>query len=288
MKKFGTTLKLIRRSPYQSVSAIIMTTVTFFIISLFALVVLAGYGMLRFFESRPQVTAFFKDNTSSEQVESLKSQITAGNSIESTKYVSPDDALALYREQNKDNPLLLEMVTADILPASLEVSAKNVADLEGIAKLMQQNPQVEEVVFQKDVIDTLRKWMGGIRLAGAVLSGLLALASLTTIVVILGLKFAGKKSEVKTLALLGASPWYIRSPYVSEGILYGMSGAVIGWGICYLALLYATPNLVDFLAGIPLLPVPLWVMGAILAGELLLGTILGALSSLIATRKYGR
>lgn len=288
MKKLNLTLKRIRRSPYQSISALAMTTVTFFIVSIFALVVLGAHGMLAFFESRPQVTAFFKDEATSDQVDALKKQIEANTLIESTKYISKDDALELYKQQNKDNPLLLEMVTADILPSSLEVSAKNVADLEKIAGVMQGNPIVEEVVFQKDVIDTLKKWVAGIRIAGGTLSGLLLLASLTTIVVILGLKFTSKKSEINTMSLLGASPWYIRAPFVFEGILYGLVGAVLGWGLAYLGLLYISPNLVEFLGGIPLLPVPLWVMGSILGGEMVLGLLLGSISSLIATNRYGK
>lgn len=288
MKKLNLTLKRIRRSPYQSISALAMTTVTFFIVSIFALVVLGAHGMLAFFESRPQVTAFFKDEATSDQVDALKKQIEANTLIESTKYISKDDALELYKQQNKDNPLLLEMVTADILPSSLEVSAKNVADLEKIAGVMQGNPIVEEVVFQKDVIDTLKKWVAGIRIAGGALSGLLLLASLTTIVVILGLKFTSKKSEINTMSLLGASPWYIRAPFVFEGILYGLVGAVLGWGLAYLGLLYISPNLVEFLGGIPLLPVPLWVMGSILGGEMVLGLLLGSISSLIATNRYGK
>jgi cell division transport system permease protein len=288
MTKFRTTLKLIRRSPYQSIAAVIMTTVTFFIISVSSLAALGGHQLLQFFQSRPQVTAFFKDGTTPAQVEAVKTQITQGKAIDSATYISQSDALTLYREQNQDNPLLLEMVTADILPASLEVSAKNVTDLASIAETMQQSSYVEEVVFQKDVIDTLAKWVNGLRWGGAILSGLLVFASVTTIIIILGLKFSNKKNELKTLALLGASSWYIRSPFLVEGILYSLLGAFLGWGISYLVLLYTTPNLIDFLTGIPLLPVPLWVMAIILGGELLLGAILGAVSSLIATRRLGR
>lgn len=288
MKKLNLTLKRLRRSPYQSISALIMTTVTFFIVTIFALVAIGGEQMLSFFESRPQVTAFFKDDTTPAQVESMKTAINSKTAVESMKYISKDDALELYKSQNQDNPLLLEMVTADILPASLEVSAKNVADLEGIAGVMQDNPVVEEVVFQKDVIDTLKKWVTGVRIAGGALSGLLLFASLTTIVVILGLKFTSKKGEITTMSLLGATRWYIRSPFVFEGMFYGFVGALIGWGLTYLGLLYLTPNLIEFLSGIPLLPVPLWVMGAILGGELVLGLILGGVSSLIATNRYGK
>lgn len=277
-----------RRSPYQSLAAIFMTTITFFIVSVFSLVVLGAHSMLTFFESRPQVTAFFKDDAIPSEVESLKSTITSTVAVDNTKYISKDDALEIYRKQNEDNPLLLEMVTADILPASLEVSAKNASDLETIAGIMQKQNYVEEVVFQKDVIDTLRKWVSGIRTTGIVLSTLLILASLSTIAIILGLKFTARKTEITTLSLLGATSWYIRSPFISEGIIYGFSGAVIGWGLSYLTLLYLTPNIMNFLGEITLLPVPIWVMLSLLGAEAFLASLIGALASLIATRRYGR
>lgn len=288
MKKLSMTLKYIRRSPYQSLAAIFMTTVTFFIVSIFALVVIGAHSMLAFFESRPQVTAFFKDAAGQTDVESLKNSINNVVKVEDVRYISKEDALEIYKQQNTDNPMLLEMVTADILPASLEVSAKNVNDLETIAGIMQKNSFVEEVVFQKDVIDTLRKWVGGIRIAGIVLSGLLVFASLTTIVMILGLKFTAKKTEINTLSLLGATSWYIRGPFVMEGMIYAVVGAIFGWGISYLTLLYLTPNIIAFLQDIVILPVPVWVMMSMLGGEVGLACIIGALASLIATRRYGR
>ncbi len=288
MTQKNTVFKHIRRSPYQSIAAVFMTTITFFIVSVFALVVLGAHSMLTFFESRPQVTAFFKDEAVTANVDSLKNNITRTVQVEDMRYLSKDDALAIYRQQNSDNPLLLEMVTADILPASLEVSAKNVTNLETIATIMQKDPLVEEVVFQKDVIDTLKKWVSGVRIAGIILSGLLIFASLTTIVMILGLKFTARKTEINTLSLLGATSWYIRGPFVAEGIIYAVSGALLGWGLSYLVLLYLTPNLVTFLAEIAILPVPVWVMLAGLGGQILLACLIGALASFIATRRYGR
>lgn len=278
----------IRRTPYQSLSAIILTTLTFLTISIFSLVALGATRMLSYFESRPQVTAFFKDEATASDADKLKDQISKDRPIDSSTFISKEDALELYKKQNQDNPLLLEMVTADILPASLEVSAKNVGDLEHIASLMQSDPLVEEVVFQKDVVDTLRKWLGGIRLAGLFLTLLLTTASITTIVVIIGMKFRSKKPEMYTLTLLGATNWFIRRPFVLESIFYGCVGAVIGWGICYILLLYLTPNLISFLGEISLVPVPYWIMLILLGGEVILGAMLGGVSSLIATRRIGR
>jgi cell division transport system permease protein len=103
--------------------------------------------MLTYFESRPQVKAFFKYESTISDVNNLKSHISSTTTIDAAVFVSKEEALSLYRAQNQDNPLLLEMVTADILPASLEVSANG--DLEKIASIMQQDPLVEEVVFKR-------------------------------------------------------------------------------------------------------------------------------------------
>lgn len=288
MTQKNTVFKHMRRSPYQSLAAIFMTSITFFIVSVFAFVVLGTHSVLTYFESRPQVTAFFNDDASSSDIDSLKSQLSSALEIESTQFVSKDDALEIYRSQNKDNPLLLEMVTADILPASLEVSAKKASDLEAIAGIMQKQSYVEEVVFQKDIIDTVRKWLGAIRISGIVLSALLIFASLSTIVIILGLKFTSRKAEINTLSLLGATKWYIRGPFVVEGIVYAIAGSIVGFGLAFLTLLYLTPNIVAFLTDIIIFPVPAWVLLSMLGAELALACIIGALASLIATRRYGR
>ena len=265
-----------------------MTSITFYIVSIFALVVLGAHSMLGYFESRPQVTAFFKDTAEQNEIDLLKKNIQNAIKVEDVRFISKEDALDIYKKQNFDNPLLLEMVTADILPASLEVSAKTVSDLESIATIMQKDDSVEEVVFQKDIIDILRKWVSGVRVTGIALSGLLIFASLTTIVMILGLKFTARKTEINTLSLLGATSWYIRGPFVFEGMIYAVSGVVIGWGASYLTLLYLTPNIISFLQDIILLPVPTWIMFCGLAGEVVLACLIGALASLIATRRYGR
>ena len=79
MTQKNTVLKHMRRSPYQSLAAVFMTTITFFIVSVFGLVVLGAHSMLSFFESRPQVTAFFKDDALDLEVENLKTGLILVN-----------------------------------------------------------------------------------------------------------------------------------------------------------------------------------------------------------------
>jgi len=281
-----TTWTHIRRSPYQALAAVMIMSLTFFIITIFTLLAAGSQAILNYFETRPQVTAFFEDQVTLEQVDLLKGKLTETGKIKEIKYVSKEEALAIYREQNKDDPLLLEMVTANILPASLEVSTTSITYLGEIAEILRQEPGVEEVIFQQDVVDALHKWTTNIRLIGISLALVFSLAAMLTVLVIIGMKVALRRDEVEIMGLIGASRGYIRAPFLFEGIFYGMLGAIIAWGTVYLLLLYATSFLIDFLAGIPILPAPILFMLAVLGGELLLGIIIGTLGSFIAVRRY--
>ena len=283
---FSTTWTHIRRSPYQSLAALSIMILTFFIISVFTLLGAGSQAILNFFETRPQVTAFFEDQVTLGEIDLLKAKLAETNKVKEMKYISKEEALAIYREQNKDDPLLLEMVTANILPASLEVSTTNISYLGEIAEILRQEPGVEEVIFQQDVVEALNKWTTNIRLVGLGLAIAFSLTGLLTILVIIGMKVALRKEEVEIMELIGASKGFISAPFLLEGIFYGVIGALIAWGVAYLLLLYATPFLIDFLAGIPILPVPIFLMLAVLGGELLLGAIIGTLGSFIAVRRY--
>lgn len=285
-KHFKTTWNHIRRSPYQAAAAVAIMMLTFFIASIFILIAAGSERILYYFETRPQATAFFKDETEMTQIDNLEAKLAASGKVKEMKFVTKEEALAIYREQNKDDPLLLEMVTANILPASLEVSAVDIAYLGEVAEIMRQEPGVEEVIFQEEVVEALKNWTSSLRKIGAGLIIFLGLVSFLIILVIIGMRVAARREEIEILQLIGASSWYIRAPFIFEGIFYGVVGAFFAWGTSYLLLLYATPLLVSFLAGIPLLPVPILFMLALLGGEILAGVLIGILGSFIAVRRY--
>lgn len=287
-KHLQTTWTHIRRSPYQAAAAVGIMMLTFFVASVFVLIAAGSQAILHYFETRPQATAFFEDKVEMTQVENLQAKLAATGKVKNMKYVSKEEALAIYREQNKDDPLLLEMVTANILPASLEVSAVDISYLGEVAEILRQEPGVEEVIFQEEVVEALKTWTSNIRRIGVVLVGFLGMVSFLIVLVIIGMKVAIRREEIEILQLIGAGSWYIRAPFIFEGIFYGVLGAILAWGTTYLLLLYATPLLVSFLAGIPLLPVPIIFMFGLLGAEILLGVLIGTLGSLIAVRRYLR
>ncbi len=275
----------VRRSPYQALAAILIMMVTFLAISVFAMLTVGFDKVILYFESKPQVTIFFRDEATQDNMSTLKNQLIASGKVSKTKFVSKDDALALYKEQNKNDPLLLELVTASILPASLEVSTYKIEDLSGIANSAKSLPYVQQVVFQQDVISTLTTWTNAIRKIGVIVVILLGGVSLLIMTVIIGIKVSNKREEIEIMRLIGATDWYISWPFIYEGILYAMSGAVLGWGISLLGLWSLTPSLESFLKGIPM-PFNFLSLLELLAAELFLALVLGMLASMIAVRRY--
>jgi cell division transport system permease protein len=117
MKTFKTTWRNVRRSPYQAFAAVFVMTLTFLFISFFAFLLFGSSKAISYFESRPQVTAFFKNEVKQIDIDNLKKELSATNKIADIKFVSKEDALKICRDQNKNDSLLLELVTAHILPA---------------------------------------------------------------------------------------------------------------------------------------------------------------------------
>lgn len=288
MKIFKTTWKHIRRSPYQALAAIGIMTLTLFASGVFFLTAATSSAILSFFESKPQITAFFTDEKKTEEITKLETKLKATEKVAQVKYVSKEEALAIYREQNKNDPLLLEMVTANILPASLEVSAKEASYLGDLAKILQAEPGVQEVIYQKDVVDALVSWTSAIRKVGIVLVGFLTIVSLLIILTVIGMKIALRKEEIEILRLIGASNWYIRVPFLLEGAFYGAVGGIVSWIILLILILYATPYLSSFLVGIPVLPISPIFMAAVLGGLILVGAGVGISGSLLAVWRYLR
>ncbi|MGH7203974.1 MAG: cell division protein FtsX [Candidatus Levyibacteriota bacterium] len=286
MKATRTTLTHIRRSPYQSLAAVFIMMLTFLSITVFSFIVFGSSTVINFFESKPQVTAFFKDEATQPQIDQLKQQLTQSGMVASTKFVSKAQALQIYKEQNKNDPLLLDLVTQDILPASLEISTVKIEDLGPVSDTLQKSPYVSQVIYQKDIVSTLTHWTNAVRIIGIILIFVLAFVSIFIMMTVIGFKVSQKREEIEIMKLLSATNWYIRWPFVLEGIVYGVLGTIVGWAIASGALVYSTPYLESFLHGIPVLPVSPLFLIALLVGELVIAVLLGVIASSLAVYRY--
>ena len=145
----------IRRTPYQSLAAFLILFFTLFLSTVMFISLSFLYGLLGYVETRPQVTVYFQTKTPQNEIFNIRDKLMNSDKVESIKYISKADAYKIYKELNKDNPLLLEMVTSDNLPASLEIFAKKPTYLPELAEFLKKEPGVDEVNFQKDILDRL-------------------------------------------------------------------------------------------------------------------------------------
>lgn len=287
----------IRRSPYQAMAAVLTMFLTFLVGGVFFLATIASLSIISYFESKPQLTVFFVQNAGEKEAEELKTSLDETGLVASTKFISKDDALAMYKEQNKNDPLLLEMVSADILPASLEVSAKSPTFLSQLDEKIRDAAGVDEVIYQRDVVDSLLSWTNAIRLTGGIIGGLLVLDSLLIIGTVIAMKVALKRDEIEILTLVGASSWTIRAPFILEGGVYGLIGSGLASFLVTVLILWQRYNIVTFLGVIPSIQFVLssatsavFVVSCLsfILANMIVGFIIGSFGSVIALGRYLR
>lgn len=280
------TKRNLRRSPFQAAAASMVMFLTFLSLTIFLVLAMGSQAVLRYYESKPQVIVFFKDGTSETDVSAIQNALATEGRVTNTKFVSKEEALQIYRERNKNDPALLELVTANILPASLEISTNTPEDLAPIAEILKREPVVEEVIVPEDVVNTLTQATRVIRIIGGTVVLFMITFATLVILMVVGFKIRLKREEIAIMRLIGASSSFIRAPFLLEGIVYGLAGALLSWVIVYLLLWYFTPFLQGYLGEANLLPVNPLFMLALLGTELVIAFIVGGLGSLGAVRRY--
>ncbi len=290
-----TALGYMRRSPFQASAAIFVLSLTFFVATLVSILVYSSSQLLSYFETRPQVIAFLKDGTSDIQVADLQHELSADSKIKDIKYVSKEEALSIYKKATSDNPLLGQLVSPSIFPASLEFSVTDLSFAQDIINKVKDQSIVDSVGFTaavggeanlNDVVGRLKTITTYVRLGGAVFTGVLTLASFIILLVIITMRMSTRKEEIEILNLIGATKSFIRSPIMLEAVIYALLGVFIGWTLGFIVVLYSAPSLVSYFGEIAILPKEtlgiLTIFGIILGIELLGGIILAVSGSLLA------
>lgn len=293
-----TALGYLRRSPFQALSAIFVLALTFFVATLVSVLVYSSSKLISYFETRPQVIAFLKDDATQDAIASLQHKLEADTRIKEVKYVSKEEALSIYKKATSDNPLLGQLVSPSIFPASLEFSVSDLSFAQNIIDEVKGEKIVASVGFTaslggesslKDVVGRLRTVTTYVRFGGAVFVGMLALTSFIVLLIIISMRIATRREEVEILDLIGATQGFIRSPIIIEALLYATLGVVLGWTIAFIFILYLAPTAVTYFGEIPVLPRDtiglLELFGIILGVELISGFVLALSGSLLAVSR---
>lgn len=289
------------RNAWLAVAAIAVMVITLSIV-LFSVIANATFAnTINQITERIDVSVYLQDAVGADQKqrEDLINQIEQLDNVKSVTFISKDQALERYKAQNKDNLDLLVAIsqTDNPLPASLQIKPDNPDNIEPIRQFLEQ-PQIKELQAEetsysgdrKEAIDKIGTATTFIRRAGV--AGVVVFALISVLIIFNTIRMAifNRRDELTIMRLLGASTWYIRGPFVVETIFYGVVSAITAVLLCSIAFSIqsnafnaSTLGLLDIQYASDYFAKYFW---AILAIQLTLGILIGAVSSIIATRRY--
>lgn len=288
----------LRRTPYQTFAALSILFFTLLMSGLIFISLSFIQGLLGYVETRPRVIVYFQIKAEEPEIFAVRDTLQKSGKTKEITYVSKSQAYDIYKEFTKNDPLLLEMTSEDILPASLEIDALEPEYLPEIADMLKDQPGVDEVQFQKDIVDNLLSLTSNIRRISLIFFGYLFFVSIIVLTITTSFKIALKKDEIALLKLLGASNDYVRRPFIKESLMLGFIATAAANVVLIVLLVFLNSLLNGYLSGIPTLTVSLFGVGLqvwpfniafILATMIVTGIfslIISLIASLSATNRY--
>lgn len=285
-------LRNMRQSPMLCGAAVGTVAVALTILAFFAIVVLNVQKLTRHWSEDVQVVAFIDTVPEERLLRQWTADIRGLPEVEKVEFVSSAEALKRFKKRLADDADLLEGVDLDILPASLEITlnedSRNRVAVSTLVSRLRQNTGLSDLRYGQEWLERFEAFVSLLRLAGAILGGFLLFAALFIVANTIKLTLYARRDELEIMALVGATPMFIKSPFLLEGALQGaLGGGLAVAGAYALFQLFLRQGLDSLLLAsgverVTFLPMS-WQLLLIAAGVLL-----GLTGSLLSLRKLVR
>ncbi len=234
------------------------------------------------------IQAYMDETATPEDIQGLKDTIEQFEGVDSVIYESKSDALLNMKASWEDNAYLLEGLEENPLPSSLVVYLKDIFYSESVLKQMQDLGGIEEIKSYQDIVEKLLAATEVIRKTGMIV--IFVLIGISTFIINNTIKLAvnARQREINIMKYVGATNWFIRWPFLTEGTLLGLMGAGIAAGMIKIGYEYIYEVLgSDFYAIISVYVIrPDALMSDIVFLFVIIGAGIGALGSIWSMRKY--
>ncbi len=244
-------------------------------------------------EDKVDITIYFKTDASDGDVVSLQEYLSQLEEVKDMEYISRDGALLSFRERHKENNLIIQSLDEledNPLGASLNIKAKNPEQYESIARFLEAGlfSGVDKINYKQNkiVIDRLANILESSKKLGTGISFVLAFIALLVTFNTIRMAIYTNKEEIKIMRLVGASNKYIRSPFVVEGILYGLVSSIVTMVLFYPLTYWLGPLSERFFGGVNIFYYYLDNFFQMFFILFVVGVSVGVISSWIATRRY--
>lgn len=297
----GTGVSNFIRNAWLAAAAMAVMVVTLTIV-LFSVITSATFNnTIEQINDKIKISVYLNDAVTKEQADDLMGKLRKLSSVRSVNYVSKEQALAQYRAENSNNKELLQAVTetGNPLPASIQIDPTDTSNITPIKAFLDQednitlqDPQAGTSYSgdRKQAIDKIAHATNILRQAGVVAVVIFLIISVLIIFNTIQMAIFNRRDELTIMRLLGASTWYIRGPFVVESIMYGIISALISIGLIKMlfvasasTLQASSLGLLDINYAATYFHDRFWIL---LGMQLIVGILIGAASSIVATRRY--
>ena len=231
-RAYKTAIKQIKRSGWIGYSSVLIMTLAFLVMSIFLGLAYSSNLFLKYIENKPHIYVFFNVGVDEQKILKLKSQWEKMDNIAYIEYTSEDQAVQeFYNSQKKVNPLAAEAIKDRKFPASLAIRLHSVDDADEIIDLVnseqENNPDIFRVRYSEDTINNIKNVFMWIRLAGLIIMGFLLLVVFLFTLLAVEFRTYHRSEEIGIMQLVGGSLFFIRLPFIIEGVIYGVLGALL-------------------------------------------------------------
>ncbi|MEA3273038.1 MAG: permease-like cell division protein FtsX [Patescibacteria group bacterium] len=282
------------RNGWLSIATTSVIALTLFIISVLLSLILIANLVLEQIQDKISVSAYFETNTSEQMISKIKKDLESMDEVKRVDYTSRGDALGSLKERYHGNAIIMDSLKElkeNPLEASLSIkvhdpSKYEIIENELVAGKYKDYVSKMDYSDHKGEIEKLNKIINSIRKTGAIMVLIFVIIAILVTFNSIRLTMYTYRTEVEIMKLVGASNWFIRLPFITEGVLYGVFAALVVGIIWYPLAHYFTPFFAN--AGIQIDTVQflhqniVYIVGI----QLLIGVLLGVTSSFIAIRRY--
>jgi cell division transport system permease protein len=229
------------------------------------------------------------DGTPLQDVYGFQQQLASDPRVVHVKFVTKEEALAQFKA-DPNNVVFAQQIDGNPLDAKIEVRVSKLSDVAAIDTLARRWPGVDPTDptnYQGDFVNRMLELSAWLGIAGVALMAVLVVVSIVIVMNTIRTAVYHRRKEIEVMKLVGATEWFVRGPFVLEGIMTGLIAASIALALLVIAYPPAVDRFRADIAFIPLSYDPAFV--ASLARDLLVGgALLGALGSYIGVRRYVR
>jgi cell division transport system permease protein len=290
----GEAFSSFRRNWVMSLVAVTIIYISLLLVGTFFLTGAIVNRVMSSFEQKVSVSIFLKDGAAPADVQTLQSDVQKDPRISSVSYVSKAQALARFKERTKNSPQLVEQLRGNPLPASLEIQLKDPRTVEAVVTTIKANATLAKVIpkdaetdvrWGQNIVENLFAATGIVRSAVLVFVIMLLVVSLILIGNTIRLAIFSRRKEIGIMRLVGASNWFIRTPFLLEGVIQSVTGAVLAVLTLYAAQALVVPWLQRNLRFLPV-EISGATLGQLAALLILSAILIGLAGSGEAVRRY--